>query len=56
MLTKSNDSQINLQKTTFIFQRNVSRMDTWAQRETILTEGKFGEIWKYVPPEKMTNI
>ncbi len=28
MLTKSNDSQINLQKTTFIFQRNVSRMDT----------------------------
>jgi hypothetical protein len=28
----------------------------WAQREIILTDGKIGEVWKYVPPEKTTNI
>ncbi len=33
MLTKWNDSQINLQKTTFIFQRNVSRMDMSSERD-----------------------
>jgi hypothetical protein len=55
MLTKSNDSQINLQKTTFIFQRNVLRMDMSSERDE-LTEGKIGEVWKYVPPEKTTNI
>jgi hypothetical protein len=31
-------------------------MDMSSEKETILTEGKTGKVWKYVPPEKMTNI
>jgi hypothetical protein len=55
MLTKWNDSQINLQKTTFIFQRNVSRMDMSSERDNPHRR-KNGEVWKYVSPEKTTNI